>query len=341
MENSIYEIRLARLDEGDAIIDFYKKYWNPDHALVKSRTLFDFQHRGEENYNIIIGYNKETKEIDGTWGIIPVAHYDKDLSRYGDYWGAILKIRDDVKNKEIHRLFFEFYKYMLRLPGLGSYISSGLGMTGFKVMAPFNRNKGILNQYYIANENIGKFEIAKCLKSIQVNSNNLVEIREVIISNVDKEPVCNYRPKKSLTYLINRFEKHPIYKYKFWGIYKADQIVCILVVRVINVLDNRSVIRIVDCLGNLEELGPIRNQIQLLLDKENAEYVDFINHGINEEVFKEMGFSKLDFGKDEIIVPNYFEPFEQRNVPIRYAYNMEGGYTIFRADSDQDRPNII
>ena len=39
---------------------------------------------------------------------------------------------------------------------------------------------------------------------------------------------------------------------------------------------------------------------------------------------------------------NYFEPFEQRNVKIEIAYKTKGdNYVAFKADSDQDRPNIL
>lgn len=54
-----------------------------------------------------------------------------------------------------------------------------------------------------------------------------------------------------------------------------------------------------------------------------------------------MGFELLDLD-GETIVPNYFEPFEQRNVKIEIAYKTKGdNYVAFKADSDQDRPNIL
>ena len=39
---------------------------------------------------------------------------------------------------------------------------------------------------------------------------------------------------------------------------------------------------------------------------------------------------------------NYFEPFLKKNVSIEMAYKAkENNYAIFKADSDQDRPNKI
>jgi hypothetical protein len=42
-----------------------------------------------------------------------------------------------------------------------------------------------------------------------------------------------------------------------------------------------------------------------------------------------------------LIIPNYFEPFEQKNVKIELAYKADFPYVAFKGDSDQDRPNIL
>ena len=66
-----------------------------------------------------------------------------------------------------------------------------------------------------------------------------------------------------------------------------------------------------------------------------------MNFGLPENLFTKMGFDLLDLD-GEIIIPNYFEPFEQRNVRIEVAYKTKNNnYVAFKADSDQDRPNIL
>ena len=39
---------------------------------------------------------------------------------------------------------------------------------------------------------------------------------------------------------------------------------------------------------------------------EDSEYIDVLNYGISETTFKKIGFSKLDFSSDNIIIPNFF-----------------------------------
>lgn len=73
-----------------------------------------------------------------------------------------------------------------------------------------------------------------------------------------------------------------------------------------------------------------------------AEYVDFYNIGIKEISSTTSGFIKRD-STSEVIIPNYFEPFEKKNIDLGYAYKCDNNFNfcIFKGDSDQDRPNLI
>ena len=68
--------------------------------------------------------------------------------------------------------------------------------------------------------------------------------------------------------------------------------------------------------------------------------IDLLNYGISEKIFKKLDFSKLDFSSDDIIIPNFFHPFIQRNIKIEFSYiSKYEDFTIFRGDGDQDRPS--
>ena len=57
-----------------------------------------------------------------------------------------------------------------------------------------------------------------------------------------------------------------------------------------------------------------------------------------------MGFKKLDTSTNEIIIPDYFEPFEQRNISLYFTYKLKDKndrHIKIKGDADQDRPNII
>jgi hypothetical protein len=224
---------------------------------------------------------------------------------------------------------------MFKLPNFTSYAAIGISNIAKQIYQASRLRTGVLNQYYILREQNIPYKIALA----PINNGSIVSasVNRIKKINIDKGVFIKafYRPYKSVAYLINRYKLHPVYKYEFWNVNEQ----CLLVVRKICV-ENRSVIRIVDCLGSLNDMPDLYADFQLMLREEDAEYIDFMNYGINEEVFAKMGFQKLDHDGD-VIIPNYFEPFERRNVKIEFAYKADFDYVIFKGDSDQDRPNIL
>jgi len=146
--------------------------------------------------------------------------------------------------------------------------------------------------------------------------------------------------ERALPIFFNRFHLHPFYVYKFYGIYSEDDILKTIFVSRIIEINNRKVLRIVDVLGKLEGLKSIKNELLKLLKSESAEYVDLMNYGIHPDVVIQLGFEQLDI-KGRIVIPNYFEPFLQQNILIHCGYKSPYPYVMFKADADQDRPNLI
>ena len=60
-----------------------------------------------------------------------------------------------------------------------------------------------------------------------------------------------------------------------------------------------------------------QNQFSKLLGKYDAEYIDFYNFGIEDTTLHNAGFSKKT-NSDKIVIPNYFEPFEMKNIDIAF-----------------------
>ena len=74
---------------------------------------------------------------------------------------------------------------------------------------------------------------------------------------------------------------------------------------------------------------------------EKAEYVDFVQYGIDKKYFLNSGFKLLDLNIN-VIVPNYFEPLIQKNIPLLFSYKTNNNnIRIFKGDGDQDRPNLV
>ena len=306
--------------------------------------MLKFQHydKGTKEYSFILGFNTISEEIDGIIGLIPLSHFDHKLKKYNETWGGIWKVRDDVKNEEIGLLGIQLFEAFKKYTSHGSIGMSKIAVRLHRIM----RYKICeLNQYYLLNTEINEFKIGfvpdDYLYSKETDESNYTIRRIINIKKVSEGSVtCNYKPTKSITYLYNRFQNHPIYKYSFFGIYEnTSKLHTIIVTRFIEVNDSK-IIRIVDVFGALEELNSIKSCLTTLLKNEEAEYIDIMNFGLPQEVFTKLGFEKLSLN-GEIIIPNYFEPFVQKNILIKAAYKSPYNYIMFKADSDQDRPNLI
>ncbi len=332
--------------ERNKLVDFIDNHWKKGHALVKSTILLDFQHYNSktDSYSFIVAENRETGEYDAIIGYIPTSQFDPALAENGDYWGAIWKRRIDVNNEEIKDLGLRIWERIFELPHFTSLGNIGLSREAFKFYKAARLKTGYLRHYYILNDKINRFEIAgnvdkKDILSPEVPNKTEYSVRWIDINTLyDKDIKPIYRPLKSITYFKNRYLNHPIYKYRFLGLFNNETLSAVIAVRAINVGESR-ILRIIDVLGRME--GYILPTIREILYNENFEYIDFMNLGLDVEIVKEMGFKELDYENDILILPNYFEPFERANYPLSYSYRSNFDYHFFKGDSDQDRPNII
>lgn len=344
---ALYDIREAKATECSSIQRFLDTHWKKNHSLVLSKALLDFQHLNkiDGRYNYVIATNNDTKEIDALFGYIPTYQYDDSLRSQGDFWGAIWKKREDVENEESNEIGMDVFTRLFDYSNFHSFSAIGISRVALKIYKAFQCKIGYLLHYYILNNSYQSFTIAGNVDHSKYGTETIYkselrweikEINAMDLDSVNVKPV--YRPYKSVEYLKNRYVKHPIYKYKFYGVFNQQELTTILVARIVHVNDAK-VIRIVDALGELQ--GALYESFQKILHSIDAEYVDFMNYGIDEAVFYKMGFRKLDLDGN-LIIPNYFEPFEQCNVKIDIAWKADyDNYVAFKGDSDQDRPNVL
>jgi hypothetical protein len=330
-----YTLDLCKYEEVEELKSYLNTYWQKDHVLVKSRELFDWQYKEDGYYNFVIGRNNNTGKIDGAMGFIPVYHFDENLKQNNEFYGALWSTNENAGPG----LGMAIMKYVWRRFKPTSYLGLGLSEIAVRMYKALKQEMGILDHYYYLNQYCDDYKIATVKKKLK---KQLIDNPKVVISEVYRLSEIalkhKYKPVKSIDYMINRYQKHPIYTYRFMGVYESNELTCIWVIRKVNV-NNSSCIKIVDMFGSINRLGDIANSLNEFLVSEKAEYIDCLNYGIGESVFKQMGFKRLDHnGKD--IIPNYFEPFEKKNIIYEFAIdNMVDDYVIFKGDGDIDRPN--
>ena len=123
------------------------------------------------------------------------------------------------------------------------------------------------------------------------------------------------------------------------GIHVSERL-CGLIASRLAPATSSHALRIVGFYGTAATLAPCGSAIRQLLRQTGDEYTDLFSVGLSDEALTAAGFAPVD--KDEsVIVSNHFEPFERsKNGSIAFAFCTDRPVVLFRADGDQDRPNL-
>lgn len=341
--DELYEIRLATIDDVDRIMDFIRREWNENHILAANRELFLWQYGRTEygnnrDINVLLMLNRSNGEIMGMQGFVQYSE-ERESSQIST---AITKISPRVK---IPMAGVELMRRQTGFAGSSGWFAGGANP---KTILPildkiFKHKTGIMQQYYVLNTNITEYKIADIKEtrtSVYTNAGyslHHIETMEELKKRFDIERCYDRLPVKSEQYLKKRFFEHPMYQYIVYGIINRNKnCVGVMFTREIFV-NGAKALRIVDYRGDLRELGNIGNCLEELLVDNGYEYIDLMASDPDETVMKRSGFALLD-PEDSNIIPNHFEPFERKNTKIYYHKSVD--VVIFKADGDQDRPNV-
>ena len=334
--DSKYDIRLAGLDDIDDIMNFIDTYWRKGHILARDKELFRYEHVDGDKVTFLLAVDRETHSIEGILGYIP-ASKDADML---DIWTGIWQVKDHV----LPLLGLEMYKRLAGMVGARSLLGVGdnpntTGRILKKLTKDFNTWK--MDHYYMPARK-QEYSIAVISQFPEGSDNAKVPVTDTVeFSDIDKVGsfinLSKYTgfPHKDLWYIRHRFFEHPVYDYRVVGLSSGDNR-ALLCYR-IQEHDGAKAVRIVDYIGDRECFAGLKGFFKKLLDETGAEYADFYVAGFEPAYIESAGFTVLT-DDDANIIPNFFNPFEQRNIDIYVSGNIpEGLFT--KADGDQDRPN--
>ena len=343
-----YEIGFCREDEYEDLRVFLRDYWKEDHIFVKSKEIFDFQHLDKDNhrYNYVIAREKNSKEIHAILGFVPTYQFDSSINRVM-VWPCIWKNRKDVNRKGLGVTMYYHLKEHINIETISIL---GISEVALSIYKHWNFKTGKIEQYVMPNF-LMPDGLAKGLSNVynvfEKSELDTLQLKEVGFEEYMDIPANapifdEYKEYKTKEYYINRFFKHPMYRYDFWMIHDAGNPKAIMMTRECS-YGTQKCIRIVDFIGKVAVMAGIRNQLQEELQKNNYEYIDFVEVGLSDSDLRNAGFiNRKDYGN--VIVPNYFEPYLQENIDLDYAFKTvvsDSKCVFFKADADQDRPNVI
>lgn len=323
-------IRFAEYDDIPEIMGFIDEYWKKNHIMSRDRRLFEFQHVWENEVSFVL--SEKDGEINGILGYIPYGALNRDVMLA--IWKArktadtmlgikileFLQSRSDIKS--------------ISAPGINPRTRTAYEFLGFKT--------GIMKQWYrIYPMNTYKIAlikddgIPKCKHEKSVRIKEYIKFEDLVDSFSLKECLIREKkPLKTFDYLERRYFQHPVFKYLKYGIqYEKKKLLVILRIQPCN---GANVLRIIDGIGDHELFLYFTPMLDKLMEQYRCEYADLYETGISEEILADGGWRQTDGSGN--IIPEYFSPFEQINVPIYYMSSISD-VVLFKGDGDMDRPN--
>ena len=329
------EIRFAKVTEIPLIMRFIDEYWKKNHILATNKELFEWQYVFDNKVNYVIGIDNNN-EILGVLGYI--LYSEKDVQ---DICLALWKAKEGTGFLGIKLLM-----YLTKEIPHRSIFCNGINLkTTEDIYKRAGFQIGELEQWYRLSNKITDYKIAKVVDKTIISTEknydiilskvtSIEEINEICDSSIfDKESL----PYKSALYFEMRYLNHPIYEYDVYAVSFNNEAAKALLVLRTQCCNDAKAIRIVDFVSRDKDLlYKCSNAIDKLIEDTDAEYADMYEFGLSGELLEKSGWSKV--GNDSNIIPNYFSPFEQKNVQI-FISTTDDNIVIFKGDGDQDRPN--
>ena len=331
------EIRRCTNGEVPALMMFIDIHWRHGHALATSRPLMDWQYRAEgDQYNCLLALQES--ELLGVLGYIPTRRYDAALAENNVLWLTLWKIRDDCK---ISGLGLRMLSALQQMEPSAAIAANGINPNHPAMYRALGYRVVELAQHYAVNPGQARRLVTQegDMPLPQLNAGQAISSELTAKNILDASITSTAIPRKTSRYFLERFLRHPFYRYRVFHLTHASRH-ALIATRVASHGESRA-LRIVDFSGDAAVLAESGSSVAAILQGEQAEYVDFWEHGLPPNTLAAAGFGKVE-PEGAITVPNYYEPFIARNGRIFCAIKARGTAPciISRADGDQDRPNI-
>lgn len=345
-------VRFAALEDAPALIAFIRDHWSARHVFVRDPEVFAWQYaQADGRLNMVLAEREDedgSRTILGVLGFIPLGRFDPQLGD-GDILLALWKVRDDIAPPGLGLRFLKLIQAQLKPRMIGAigisemvkpiYRALGYTVGGLQQAALFNpahRGRCVVAQGVPDSA----FEAGPTAPgAIRLHGVDEAAAPEIAAA-IDRIAEAG-SPRKSWDYVRERYLRHPWYRYSLRAVERNGAIEALAVWRAVE-CNGARILRIVDVVGPTDWLAGAAPLLREALAEADAEYIDIMQVGTSAGILKAGGFlSPADH--PALVLPNYFAPFEARNIDIALAYRTFGpdatAPRLYRADSDQDRPN--
>ena len=320
-------IERCRADDIDDVVEFIDTHWKRGHIFTTCRPLLEWQHRDGDGYSFVLARRSSDRTVLGVLGFIATDRFDPALGRDTVLWLTTWKVRDDAHVAGLGPQLLQFLMRAVPHRAIGALFPSQANAAIYRVMG-----FGVGEMTHYVHD-----DSARSAADSHLQWRQLISDHDYTALATGEWP--DRVPCKTPEYFRRRYRLHPVYSYTVAALLDGDAVCGLLAARVAEHGDIRA-LRIVDVLATPDVFARIGSVIHGMLDSAGAGYADLYNAGLASDVLAAAGFRRVD-PEGTAIVPDYFEPFEPRNVRLWYAFKGATNPLIFKGDADRDRPNVV
>jgi hypothetical protein len=348
VERVKYNLSIATFADVQPIMSFIQQYWGAKHILATNVDVFLFQYQNQldkQQINVVVAKDSEGV-IKAILGFIPSQLQNQN----SDIFAALWKVADDVKSP---MLGLKLLNYLRKQTEYGLFTTLGLNETSSSIYRLMKYEVDYMQHFVMLNPSIVDYQIAHVSETnkealltrntaLLTTSNNALTVKVLTDPSTIDDFVFsdNMSPKKDLDYLHFRYFNHPVYSYKVLAIMNEQQVVAFWVARE-QVLNDRQCLRLVDYFGTDSSIADCALSLNEFVINSDYEYLDFICMGMDSHSLVKAGFTAVNQDSDDLIIPDYFSPYLQKNIKMLYSIdrNIDFPIRLFKGDGDQDRPS--
>ena len=336
----MYEIRLCKSEEIDLLTVFLKNSWSANHIFTKNNDLLNFQHRALDSYTFVVAYHSETNCFHGVLGIIsPDFYVDRKIGKEQHLWLTMWKVDKNIA--ESNSLGMDMLSYVeselspksISAIGINNQVALLYKLIGFKTKT--------MNQWVLPNRNIVDpklliGDLPECLNQSSISSDLVVDCGIEQESYI-REFLTHGRARRSSSYIVQRYLKHPTYKYSVYAFKKIESSIYAVAVGRKVTANGANAFRLTELFFDSNYSSSIGASLRLLMDHNGYEYIDFLEYGYELQSLIEIGFIRCS---EQLFVPHLFEPFIAERSEVKIAFKSCEPFICTKGDSDLDRPSL-
>ncbi len=321
-------ISFARIEEIDEIMPFIDNEWRKGHILARDRLFFEWMYVKDDTVNFVISRNDDWI-IDGVLGYVP---YDEKNTQIAlTVWKALKSANGMIGMSMLSFVEKELKPVIIASPGVNPSTTTA-------IYRYFKHEVRKMDHYYrlaersdyfipTINENKGlKKPMHSTAKMKRITSFEEYEAERIIFAD--------NAIRKDSWYIRRRYFEHPIFEYIHYIIADNNKKLDVIIRE--QEVDGHKCIRVVDLLGDYRLLIDFTFELDRILVAGKYEYIDCYAYSIEKNIWDNAGWLNVEETKN--VIPNYFAPFERRNIDL-YCSCKPKGIVVLRGDGDQDRPN--